>query len=64
MYMQLEKMMDESIMYHKYHIPTPDALVLAVRPLDKPSPYVTAAYSIVSRDDMNIAVKRLADFRE
>ena len=52
-------MMDESNMYDKCHIPTRDALVLAVHPLDKPSPYVTATYSIVSRDDMNIAVKRL-----
>ena len=29
----------------------------AFDPIDKPSPYVRATYSIVSRDGMNIAVK-------
>ena len=33
----------------------------AFDPLDRPSPYVRAAYSTASRDDMNIAMKRLAD---
>lgn len=33
----------------------------AFDPLDRPSPYIRAAYSTASRDDMNIAMKRLAD---